>query len=155
MSRNPVVHIEIPSKDRKKNSKFYRELFDWELTEYDEMDYTLFDPKEGPGGGFPTVDGDLYKTDRVLVYMQSDDIDADLKKIEALGGKTILAKTVKSPGLAGLVFSPTPKGIHWRCTRFKSALSISFSSKIERIQCALFLKIFPIHNFVKFPAAAA
>ena len=45
MSIHPVVHIEIPSKDRKKNSKFYRELFGWELTEYDEMDYTLFDPK--------------------------------------------------------------------------------------------------------------
>ncbi len=45
MSIHPVVHIEIPSKDRKKNSKFYRELFGWELTEYDKMDYTLFDPK--------------------------------------------------------------------------------------------------------------
>ena len=109
MSIHPVVHIEIPSKDRKKNSKFYRELFGWELTEYDEMDYTLFDPKEGPGGGFPIVDGDLYKTDRVLIYIQSDDIEADLKKIESLGGKTVLGKT-EVPGFGWFGVFTDPDG---------------------------------------------
>ena len=79
MSKRRVVHVEIPSKDHKKNSKFYQELFGWKLTEYDEMDYTLFDPEEGPGGGFPPIDGNLNKVDRVLVYFSSYDIEADLK----------------------------------------------------------------------------
>lgn len=76
------------------------------------MNYTLFDAEEGPGGGFPPVDGSLNKTDRLLVYFRSDDIEADLKKIESLGGKTVMARQ-KYRGRIDSAFSPTPKGIRW------------------------------------------
>ena len=93
MAKHPIVHVEIPSKDLKKNSQFYADMFDWKMTSIPELNYVIFDSGEGsPGGGFPPV-GDWNKTDRVLVYVQTEDIDADLKKIESLGGKTILPKT--------------------------------------------------------------
>ena len=93
MSKYPIVHIEIPSKDAKKNSKFYADLFGWKMTVYEESDYVIFDSGEGsPGGGFPPL-ADFNKTDRLLVYVQSDDIEADLKKAGSLGGKTVLPKT--------------------------------------------------------------
>jgi predicted enzyme related to lactoylglutathione lyase len=107
MSKHRVVHVEIPSKNRKKNSKFYQELFGWKLTEYDELDYTLFDPEEGPGGGFPPIDGKLNKIDRVLVYFSSEDIEADLKKVETLGGKQVLGKTeIPGQGWFGVFTDP-------------------------------------------------
>jgi len=43
MSKYAVVHVEIPSKDRKKNSKFYADLFGWKLTEYNKLNYTVLD----------------------------------------------------------------------------------------------------------------
>lgn len=107
MSKHPVVHFEIPSKDRKKNSNFYKEIFGWELAEYDELNYTMFDPKEGPGGGFPPLDGKLNKTDRLLVYIGTDDIEADLKKVESLGGKQVMGKTeIPGQGWFGVFTDP-------------------------------------------------
>jgi predicted enzyme related to lactoylglutathione lyase len=107
MTKHNVVHVEIPSKDRKKNSKFYQDLFGWKLTEYDDLNYTLFDPEEGPAGGFPPVDGNLNKIDRVLVYFASDDIEADLKRVESLGGKTVMGKTeIPGQGWFGVFTDP-------------------------------------------------
>jgi hypothetical protein len=93
MSKHPIVHTEIPSKDRKKNGKFYADLFGWDITEVDQFDYSMFNSGEGsPGGGFPPVT-DFNKIARLLVYVQTDDIDGDLKKIAALGGKMVMPKT--------------------------------------------------------------
>lgn len=57
------------------------------------MNYSMFNPGEGPGGGFPPVDDQVNKIDRMLVYIQSEDIEGDLKKAESLGGKTVMPKT--------------------------------------------------------------
>ena len=106
MSKHPIVHIEIPSKDLKKNSQFYADLFGWEITPVPEFDYAMFNPGEGPGGGFPPV-ADFNKTDRLLVYVESDDIEADLKKIGSLGGKTVKPKTeIPGQGWFGLFQDP-------------------------------------------------
>lgn len=111
MSKHPIVHVEIPSKDLKKNSKFYADLFGWKITDVPELNYALFDPGEGagPGGGFPLVDGNVTRTDRVLVYVQSDDIEVDLKKIASLGGKTVLPKT-EIPGQGWFAVFTDPEG---------------------------------------------
>jgi predicted enzyme related to lactoylglutathione lyase len=70
------------------------------------MNYTTF--KAGnTGGGFPDVDGNN-PAGRVLVYISSDDIEADLKKAEKLGGKQIMGKTeVPGIGWFGIFNDPT------------------------------------------------
>jgi uncharacterized protein len=98
MSARPIVHLEIPAQDPAKTAAFYKEMFDWDITQDETMDYFMF--KSGPmtfgepglGGGFPRVDGQMYKPGDVTVYVGSGDIDADLKKIESLGGKCVASK---------------------------------------------------------------
>lgn len=108
MSKHQVVHIEIPSKDPKKNSQFYKDLFDWEISMFEELNYAMFNPGEGPGGGFPPV-VDFNKTDRLLVYIDTDDIERDLKKAVSLGGKQVLAKT-EIPGQGWFALFTDPEG---------------------------------------------
>ena len=113
MSGRPIVHIEIPAQSPAKLSAFYKELFGWELQSVPGMPYVTFktspmqfgDP--GLGGGFPPIDGQLYKPGDVTVYIGSGDIEADLKQIERLGGKTVLPKTeIPSTGWYALFTDP-------------------------------------------------
>lgn len=96
MSGHPIVHIEIPATNSGAAGKFYGDVFGWKI-EADEMyGYVQFQSEGGPGGGFADVTGQApiqYKPDSLLVYLQTDDIDATLATIEAHGGKTVLPKT--------------------------------------------------------------
>lgn len=106
MDKHPIVHIEIPSHDITKNSQFYADLFGWEVTPVPDFNYAMFNPGEGPGGGFPPV-ADFNKTDRLLVYVQSEDIEIDLSRAEELGGKVVLEKTdIPGQGWFGLFQDP-------------------------------------------------
>lgn len=109
MSKHPIVHVEIPSKDAKKNSQFYADLFDWKMTVFEQLNYVIFDSGESsPGGGFPPV-ADFNKTDRLLIYVDTDDIERDLKKAVALGGKSVLPKT-EIPGQGWFALFTDPEG---------------------------------------------
>ena len=92
MTKRNVVHIEIPAADQVKAAKFYESLFGWKTTRDEKMDYTLWEPSEGPGGGFSPV-GENVKPGDILVHIDSDDIDADLKKVVKLGGSIVRPKT--------------------------------------------------------------
>jgi predicted enzyme related to lactoylglutathione lyase len=71
------------------------------------MNYTLFEPETGPGGGFTLV-GESTKVGDVLVYVDSDDIEADLKEAEKLGGKVVMPKTeITQTGWFGVFTDPT------------------------------------------------
>lgn len=96
MSKRNVVHVEIPAVNVESTSKFYQELFGWKLQHIPEMNYTMWEDGSGSGGGFPQVSDDT-PAGRVLVYIDSDDIEADLKNAEKLGGKIILPK-LEIPG---------------------------------------------------------
>ncbi len=91
-TKRNIVHVEIPAADRKKAGKFYQELFGWKITHDDNMNYTMWDPEVGPGGGFSAIDENNQIGD-ILVHVSSDDIDADLKKVEKLGGKVVRPKS--------------------------------------------------------------
>ncbi len=117
MPGRPIVHIEIPSQDMSKTSTFYQELFGWEIRNDPEQDYVVFhtprmqgvEPDMGVGGGFPRVDGQMYKPGDVTIYIGSDDIEADLKRIESLGGKRLLPKT-EIPHMGWFAFFADPSG---------------------------------------------
>jgi predicted enzyme related to lactoylglutathione lyase len=108
MSNHPIVHIEISANDRKAAGKFYGDVFGWKITDMPEMDYTLFDYEDGRGGGFNTV-SDQTPAGTVTVYIQADDIDAMLAKIEAHGGKVLIPKS-EIPNTGWFAFFSDPTG---------------------------------------------
>jgi predicted enzyme related to lactoylglutathione lyase len=71
------------------------------------MDYTMWEDATGSGGGFTPV-SDENPAGQVLVYIDSDDIEADLKKVEQLGGRVIHPKAeIPGTGWFGVFQDPT------------------------------------------------
>ena len=108
VSKRNVVHVEIPAADVQAAGKFYQELFNWKLQHVPEMNYTMWEAGDGSGGGFPEV-SDEAPAGKVLVYIDSDDIEADLKRVEELGGKVIHPKA-EIPQTGWYAFFQDPTG---------------------------------------------
>lgn len=108
MSTQPIVHFDISAKDPAVSSKFYGDVFGWKIQKDDKFSYYMFQAEGGPGGGFVQVGKD-YKAGEVIPYIMSQDIDADLKKISAHGGKVLSPKT-EIPGIGWFAFFADPAG---------------------------------------------
>ena len=107
MTKRNVVHVEIPALSVEAAGKFYHELFGWKMEHVPEFDYTMWEDGSGYGGGFNKVDHEN-PVGQVLVYIDSDDIEADLKKIAKLGGVIVREKTeIPGTGWFGLFKDPT------------------------------------------------
>jgi len=87
-SKRNVVHVEIPAENVQAASQFYQELFGWKMEHAAEFDYTMWEDGSGYGGGFNKVSEET-PAGQVIVYIHSDDIEADLKKVEELGGTVV------------------------------------------------------------------
>jgi len=107
MSKRNIVHIEIPSANHEEAAKFYHDLFGWKITPMPEVNYALWEPKDGPGGGFsPLTEG--AKVGEILIHVASDDIEADLEQAVSLGGTIRLEKTeIPDIGWFGIFTDPT------------------------------------------------
>jgi predicted enzyme related to lactoylglutathione lyase len=100
-----VVHFEIIGKDGKKLQDFYSKLFDWKIDANNPMSYGMVDPGDaGLGGGIAAGDGA-----HVTVYVEVEDLAAYLKKVEGLGGKTIMGP-MDVPGGPKLAMFADPEG---------------------------------------------
>jgi len=107
MSKRNVVHVEIPATNVEAAGKFYQELFGWKMQHVPEFNYTMWEDGSGSGGGFNEV-SDENPVGQVLVYIASDDIEADLKKVEKLGGMVVREKTdIPGKGWYGIFKDPT------------------------------------------------
>ena len=108
MSKRNVVHVEIPAAKVESAGKFYQELFGWKISPMPEMNYTMWEAGDGDEyGGFPQV-SDESPAGQVLVYIASDDIEADLKKVVQLGGKVLHPKAeIPQTGWFGVFQDPT------------------------------------------------
>jgi predicted enzyme related to lactoylglutathione lyase len=112
MTKRNIVHIEIPAADQAKSARFYQSLFGWKTTRDEKMNYTMWDPSEGPGGGFSPLgkqqDGSQVNPGDILIHVNSEDIDADLKRVVELGGKVVRQKS-EIPGIGwwGVFKDPT------------------------------------------------
>ena len=108
MSKRNIVHVEIPAANVEAAGKFYADLFGWKISPMPEMNYTMFEAGDGDEyGGFPQVSDDN-PAGQVLVYIHSDDIEADLKKVEKLGGKVLHPKAeIPGMGWFGVFQDPT------------------------------------------------
>lgn len=87
----PVVHFEIIGKDSKRLQEFYSKLFDWHIDASNPMNYGIVDThgEGGIGGGI----GESNEESRVTFYIQVDDPQGYMNRIEAMGGKTIVPVT--------------------------------------------------------------
>ncbi|MCE9646436.1 MAG: VOC family protein [Chloroflexi bacterium] len=107
MSKRNVVHVEIPAVNVEAAGKFYADLFGWKLQNIPDMNYTMWEAGDGSGGGFPQVSAEN-PAGQVLVYIASDDIEADLKNVKKLGGKVIHEKAeIPGFGWMGIFQDPT------------------------------------------------
>lgn len=89
-------HFEIPTKDFEKAKKFYGELFNWKFEDMPGMDYVMFRPPDGVGGGL-SKNMEIADKPGFLFYIEVDDMDGTIKKAEKLGGRCLKGKTQITP----------------------------------------------------------
>jgi predicted enzyme related to lactoylglutathione lyase len=83
---NPVVHFEIMGKDEKKLEKFYSAAFGWQMHPA-TPGYSMVHAGDDAGIG-----GGIGKDDQPAVrfYIDVEDVEEALKKVEKLGGKVVM-----------------------------------------------------------------
>jgi len=103
----PVVHFEILGKDVKKLQDFYGEVFGWHIDTNNPMNYGVVDTdgQSGIGGGI----GLAQSENHVTFYVQVDEPQAYLDRIEAKGGKTVVPVT-EIPGMVTFALFSDPEG---------------------------------------------
>lgn len=110
MSGHNIVHIEIPSTDGESGSKFYGDAFGWKNSHAEQFNYWMFQPEEGPGGGFPALNDEFnIKPGEILIYIGTDNLEESLAKVESLGGKTLTGR-MPIPGMGAFAFFEDPTG---------------------------------------------
>jgi uncharacterized protein len=80
-----IVHFELPSKDADRASSFWSDLFGWQIAgAMEDFDYRMFQAGEQQAGAvYPDADKG---GSGVIVYFDTDDIDATIAKVRSLGG---------------------------------------------------------------------
>jgi uncharacterized protein len=79
-----LVHVEFPAQDVERGRKFWEGVGGWSLEDagMEGMQYLMW--QEGDqGGAVYSMEGQS----GTMVYLASDDIDADLAKVRELGGE--------------------------------------------------------------------
>jgi predicted enzyme related to lactoylglutathione lyase len=84
--KGKVVHVEIPAEDTQRAMKFWGGLAGWKFQNYAEgaegaPEYQMFEGEPG-GAIYPSREGET----GIMVYFETDDIDAELGRIRDLGG---------------------------------------------------------------------
>jgi predicted enzyme related to lactoylglutathione lyase len=104
----PVTWFEINSSHSTSLREFYVELFGWKTQQVvDEPPYALVDTgRDGAiGGGI----ADAHGPNQVIFYIEVDDPQAYLDRIERAGGKTVVPVTV-IPGMVTFAQFADPEG---------------------------------------------
>lgn len=106
MKRHRIVHIELPVADREAAARFFADLFGWAFTHYADQQMAAFDTG-AISGALNAAEDVLSAPRRVLVYVESDDVAADLDRAEALGGEVLAPRTaIPGVGWFGLFADP-------------------------------------------------
>jgi predicted enzyme related to lactoylglutathione lyase len=105
---NPVVHFEMPAEDRQRVSKFYSDVFGWQMTQLgpemgdyliaytSEVDENRMHKHKGAinGGFFPKEPDNAHPSLTIAV----DDVKAHIEKVKQ-GGGTVLGEPKEIPGI--------------------------------------------------------
>jgi predicted enzyme related to lactoylglutathione lyase len=104
-----IVHIEIPSANTAQTQQFYASLCGWEFNNHDgEVEYSG-SISSNVGLGFPKIDNEFTQAGIVVIYLESQDIDADLRAVENAGGTTIVPQTPVE-GMGAFAIFKDPSG---------------------------------------------
>ncbi|HZY47472.1 MAG TPA: VOC family protein [Candidatus Bathyarchaeia archaeon] len=102
MHHTRVVHFELPADNVERAKNFYQKAFGWDISQFPGMEYHMVNTAEvdqqtrqpkipgGINGGMAKRNGDTNKN--TVITIDTTDIDATLKNIERLGGKTVQKK---------------------------------------------------------------
>jgi uncharacterized protein len=101
-----IVHIELSAPDRQSLSKFYTDVFSWEVNDIDAMNYATFKAGDGVGGGFNPITPEN-PVGTIIVYIETENVTASLEEIQKAGG-TIVSPEMDIPetGKFGLFRDP-------------------------------------------------
>jgi predicted enzyme related to lactoylglutathione lyase len=107
---HPIVHFEIGGPDRVALQGFYADLFGWEIKDMPEANYGMV--STGVQGG---IEGGISGTTPegpshwVTLYIQVEDLQAHLDRVETLGGRTLVPPT-PIPGEGAFAWFSDPQG---------------------------------------------
>jgi predicted enzyme related to lactoylglutathione lyase len=106
-----IVHFEIPTDDPERASKFYNQVFDWNINKWDgPQDYWL---AETGTNGEPGINGGLMRRipefPTVTNTIGVDSVDEYTRKITENGG-TIVAPKMPIPGMGWLAYFKDTEG---------------------------------------------
>jgi uncharacterized protein len=104
---NPVVHFEIGCRDSKAPAEFYASMFGWSMNPMGPAVMIDTGTKEGVQGHINSLGHEPHKYTQF--YVRVDDIPATLKKIESLGGKTVVSET-PIPASGSFAWFSDPEG---------------------------------------------
>ncbi len=83
---HPVVHFELSGPDDQELAGFYADLFGWRARPVPGIRYTLLDTGGGISGGIATATDSRAAA---TFYIETDDLQAALDKVNLIGGKTV------------------------------------------------------------------
>lgn len=75
--------LELPAEDTARARRFYGDLFGWRTSSFGGEDYHMIE--NGPAGAIVPKDAELTHP---RVYFHTDDIDASVRRVGELGGKS-------------------------------------------------------------------
>ena len=108
---NAVVHFEIVGRDHETLQQYYRDLFDWTVTQASpDFPYGLVSARDGDKG----IDGGIGMVQpggepQLTFYVEVDDIQASLDRASALGGEVVMPVTT-IPGMVTFAHFKDPEG---------------------------------------------
>ncbi len=101
-----LVHVEFASTDPSRTRRFFEDVFGWSFESMPGLDYHVYATPFGPGGAVmpPATE----RPGGILNYLLSENLEADVRKIEAAGGKVLIAKhEIPNVGWWALFEDPT------------------------------------------------
>ena len=119
---NPVMFFEIASKQGELLRDFYRDLFDWMILPFDweiphfPNDIFAIDPTPPPledkgiKGHIYPLSEEMDFSNRVSIFIQVEDLQETLEKIESQGGKTLVPPQVLPDGMGSIAMFLDPSG---------------------------------------------
>jgi predicted enzyme related to lactoylglutathione lyase len=105
----PIIHTSFAANNPPELAKWYSDLFGWTWVDFPDMQYATAEYSETPqaNAGFSSTAMGT-PVGQVMVYIYSDDVNADLQQIADLGG-TIVQHPIEIPGVGdwGVFLDPS------------------------------------------------
>ena len=106
MGKNKIIHVEVTGQDGPALQKFYSDVFGWSLDTNNPGGYGMLRQDELSAGIGVAQDGG---TGHVTFYVDAEDPQATLQRVEAAGGRVLMPLTKIAPETTIALFAD-PEG---------------------------------------------